>query len=119
MPLGPKFAWARAQLAGHSNLRRSTSSIESCAIKEVAPPSEDGIRRVRHNCNDGYDGFGGSGSGVFDEAGGFIAMQSASLDMNRRLPFDVELHYGSALLIEGRLLDEIHRETAPANKSGP
>ena len=102
--------------AGHANLRNLPSSIESCAIKEVDPPSEDGIRRVRHDCN---DGFGGSGSGIFDEAGHLIAMQSASLDMNRRLPFDIELHYGSALLIEGKLLDAIRREVASGNKSGP
>ena len=90
--------------AGHGNLRTATSSIESCAIQAIDPPSEDGIRRVRHNCN---DGFGGSGSGLFDEAGHLVAMQSASLDMNRRMPFDIDFHYGSALLIEGKLLESI------------
>jgi hypothetical protein len=30
-------------------------------------------------------------------------MQSVSLDMNRRLAFDVDRHDGSALLIEGDL----------------
>ncbi|VFU08512.1 trypsin-like peptidase domain-containing protein [Methylocella tundrae] len=89
--------------AGHANFAEP-SSIEACAIHEIDPPSEDGIRRVRHDCNDGY---GGSGSGLFDEAGHLVAMQSASLDMNRRLAFDIGLHYGSAILIEGKLLDAI------------
>lgn len=89
--------------AGHANFMGS-SSIETCAIHEIDPPTEGGIRRARHNCNDGY---GGSGSGLFDEAGHLIAMQSASLDMNRRLAFDIGLHYGSAILIEGKLLDAI------------
>jgi len=92
--------------AGHSNFP-GLSSIESCAIHEIDPPSEDAMRRARHDCNDGY---GGSGSGLFDEAGHLIAMQSASLDMNRRLTFDIGLHYGSALLIEGKLLDSITRD---------
>jgi hypothetical protein len=89
--------------AGHGNFN-GPSSIESCMIRKIDPPSEDGIRRARHDCNDGY---GGSGSGLFDEAGHLIAMQSASLDMNRRLAFDIEHHYGSALLIEGRLRSTI------------
>jgi hypothetical protein len=89
--------------AGHANFT-GPSSIETCAIHEIDPPTEDGIRRARHDCNDGY---GGSGSGLFDEAGHLIAMQSASLDMNRRLAFDIGSHYGSAILIEGRLLDAI------------
>jgi hypothetical protein len=89
--------------AGHANFNGS-SSIESCTILRIDPPSEDNIRRARHDCNDGY---GGSGSGLFDEAGHLIAMQSASLDMNRRLAFDVERHYGSALLIEGSLRSTI------------
>jgi hypothetical protein len=93
--------------AGHSNFI-GASSIESCSIHEIDPPSEDFIRRARHDCN---DGFGGSGSGLFDEAGHLVAMQSASLDMNRRLAFDVGLHYGSALLIEGKLLEAIKRRT--------
>jgi hypothetical protein len=93
--------------AGHANFTGPGSgpnSIESCMIHKVDPPTEDGIRRARHDCN---DGFGGSGSGLFDEADRLVAMQSASLDMNRRLAFDIELHYGSALLIEGKLLDAI------------
>ena len=89
--------------AGHANFI-GVSSLENCAIHEIDPPSEDDIRRVRHDCN---DGFGGSGSGLFDESGNLIAMQSASLDMNRRMAFDIGAHYGSALLIEGRLLDAI------------
>lgn len=93
--------------AGHANLRAAQTSIESCAVEAIDPVSEDGIRRVRHRCNDGY---GGSGSGLFDEANHLIAMQSASLDMNRRMPFDVERHYGSAFLIEGELLDLIRRD---------
>jgi hypothetical protein len=89
--------------AGHANFT-GPSSIETCAIHKIDPPTEDGIRRARHDCNDGY---GGSGSGLFDEAGHLIAMQSASLDMNRRLAFDIGSHYGSAILIEGKLLDAI------------
>jgi hypothetical protein len=95
--------------AGHANFKGMTS-IESCHIHMVDPPSEDGIRRVRHDCN---DGFGGSGSGLFDEAGHLLAMQSASLDMNRRLTFDPATHYGSALLLEGELREAI-RETMEA-----
>ncbi|AUC99651.1 serine protease [Bradyrhizobium sp. SK17] len=93
--------------AGHANFTgpgSGPSSIESCMIREIDLPTEDAIRRARHDCN---DGFGGSGSGLFDEAGHLLAMQSASLDMNRRIAFDIELHYGSALLIEGKLLKAI------------
>jgi hypothetical protein len=36
-----------------------------------------------------------------------IAMHSASLDMNRQRPFDIETHYGSALLFEGDLAQAI------------
>lgn len=85
--------------AGHGNFR-GPSSIELCEIKQIDPPSPGGVRRVRHDCNDGY---GGSGSGLFDEAGNLVAMQSASLDMNRRDAFDIDSHYGSALMIEGTL----------------
>lgn len=89
--------------AGHGNFNGPTS-VEQCRIRMIDPPSEGGIRRARHDCNDGY---GGSGSGIFDEGDHLIAMQSASLDMNRRLAFDIERHYGSALLIEGELLSAI------------
>ena len=85
--------------AGHENYR-GQSSRESCAVRRIDPPSEGAIRRARHDCNDGY---GGSGSGLFDAEGRLIAMQSASLSMNQRHAFDIEFHYGSALLIEGRL----------------
>jgi hypothetical protein len=80
------------------------NQVEQCAIRQIDPPTEDGIRRARHDCT---DGFGGSGSGLFDEGGNLVAVQSASLDMNRRLAFDIGRHYGSALLIEGMLLDAI------------
>lgn len=86
--------------AGHGNYR-GPSSLERCAIRRIDPPSEDAIRRARHDCNDGY---GGSGSGLFDEAGRLVALQSASLAMNSRSRFDIEFHYGSALLFEGGLL---------------
>ncbi|HXW71161.1 MAG TPA: serine protease [Methylocella sp.] len=89
--------------AGHANYRQMTS-IESCTIREIDAPSEDGIRRARHDCNDGY---GGSGSGLFSQDGRLIAMHSASLDMNARRPFNIESHYGSALLFEGALLTAI------------
>ena len=88
---------------GHENYR-GESSREACAIHRIDPPSEGAIRRARHDCN---DGFGGSGSGLFDEAGHLVAMQSASLSMNQRHAFDIEFHYGSALLIEGRLLEAL------------
>jgi len=89
--------------AGHANYRQMTS-IESCTVRQIDAPSEDGIRRARHDCNDGY---GGSGSGLFSQDGRLIAMHSASLDMNARRPFNIESHYGSALLFEGKLLDTI------------
>ena len=89
--------------AGHANYRQMTS-IESCTIRQIDAPSEDGIRRARHDCNDGY---GGSGSGLFSQDGRLIAMHSASLDMNARRPFNIESHYGSALLFEGALLEAI------------
>ncbi len=92
--------------AGHQNYA-GQSSLETCTIRQIDPPSEDAIRRVRHDCN---DGFGGSGSGLFDETGRLLAMQSASLSMNSRRPFDIEFHYGSALLFEGELLKAIREE---------
>lgn len=91
---------------GHQNYR-GQSSLETCKIRQIDAPSEDEIRRVRHDCNDGY---GGSGSGLFDEAGRLLAMQSASLSMNSRRPFDIEFHYGSALLFEGELVKAIRKE---------
>ncbi|MCJ2122045.1 serine protease [Methylobacterium sp. J-077] len=91
--------------AGHGNYR-GPSSLERCAIRRIDPPSEDAIRRARHDCNDGY---GGSGSGLFDEAGRLIALQSASLAMNSRSGFDIDFHYGSALLFEGGLLSALRR----------
>lgn len=90
--------------AGHSNTRLAATT-ESCDIHRVDEPTEDHIRRARHDCNDGY---GGSGSGLFTENGRLIAMHSASLDMNQRRPFDIETHYGSALLFEGELAEAIH-----------
>ncbi len=89
--------------AGHANFRPATS-IESCTLRQIDDPSEDGIRQVRHDCNDGY---GGSGSGLFTTEGQLIAMHSASLDMNARRPFNIEMHYGSAFLFEGKLLAAI------------
>lgn len=94
--------------AGHSNSTLATSA-ESCEIRQIDPPSEGGVRRARHNCNDGY---GGSGSGLFTPDGKLIALHSASLDMNQRRPFDMEAHYGSALLFEGALLEAIRKELA-------
>lgn len=90
---------------GHQNYR-GDSSLEACTVRRIDPPTEGGTRRARHDCNDGY---GGSGSGLFDAAGRLVAMQSASLSMNARHAFDIELHYGSALLIEGALLDALKR----------
>lgn len=114
LPTAPDLAAGAIDLAvtmvsaaGHANYR-GPSSLESCHIRRIDPPSEDGIRRARHDCNDGY---GGSGSGLFDEAGRLVAMQSASLSMNSRRPLDLEFHYGSALLFEGELLRAL-RETA-------
>ncbi len=112
LPDGPALPTGPASLrvvmvspAGHSNFRRATS-IEDCEIRQIDEPSEDGIRRARHDCNDGY---GGSGSGLFSADGRLIAMHSASLDMNSRRDFDLERHYGSALLFEGAILDAIRR----------
>lgn len=92
--------------AGHSNSPLATSA-EACEIRQIDPPSEGGVRRARHNCNDGY---GGSGSGLFTQQGQLIALHSASLDMNQRRPFDIEAHYGSALLFEAALADAIKKE---------
>jgi hypothetical protein len=89
--------------AGHSNTALP-STLEPCEIYRIDEPTDSRIRRARHNCNDGY---GGSGSGLFTQDGRMIAMHSASLDMNARRPFDIEAHYGSALLFEGDLLDAI------------
>lgn len=98
--------------AGHENYR-GPSSLEHCTIHRIDPPSEDGIRRVRHDCNDGY---GGSGSGLFDEAGRLIALQSASSVMNAKHAFDPEFHHGSALIFEGELLTALRQE---AGRTGP
>jgi hypothetical protein len=104
LPTGPAaLPVTMVSPAGHENYR-GASSLESCTIRQVDSPSEDAIRRVRHDCNDGY---GGSGSGLFDESGRLVALQSASLSMNSRRPFDAEFHYGSALLFEGELLTAI------------
>lgn len=88
---------------GHANYP-GQSSLEACTIHRIDPPSEDGIRRVRHDCNNGY---GGSGSGLFDAEGRLLALHSASLSMNSRRAFDSEYHYGSALMFEGGLTDAI------------
>lgn len=85
--------------AGHSN-SRIPATLESCMIRRIDEPTESHVRRARHDCNDGY---GGSGSGLFSEDGRLIAMHIASLDMNLRRPFDMETHYGSAILFEGDL----------------
>jgi hypothetical protein len=85
--------------AGHSNTRLP-ATVETCAIHRIDEPTEGHVRRARHNCNDGY---GGSGSGLFSEDGRLIALHSASLDMNWMRPFDIEAHYGSAILFEGDL----------------
>jgi len=104
LPTGPtNVGVTMVSPGGHENFSED-SSIESCAIHFIDAASEDDMRRIRHSCN---DGFGGSGSGLFDEGGRMIAMQSASLDMNRRFAFDVEVHYGSALVIEGQLVKSI------------
>ncbi|RVU18388.1 trypsin-like peptidase domain-containing protein [Methylobacterium oryzihabitans] len=89
--------------AGHENFGSATS-LEACTIRQIDPPGEDGIRQARHDCNNGY---GGSGSGLFDAGGRLIAMQSASLSMNSRRPYDGEFHYGSALLLEGAFVDAL------------
>ncbi|MGU3538791.1 serine protease [Methylobacterium sp. A54F] len=92
--------------AGHENYP-GPSSLERCTIHRIDPPSEGAVRRARHDCNDGY---GGSGSGFFDAQDRLIAMQSASLSMNSRHAFDIEYHYGSALLIEGAVLEALRQE---------
>lgn len=120
LPTGPSArAIVMVSPAGHENYR-GPSSLERCTMRQIDPPSEDEIRRVRHDCNDGY---GGSGSGLFDENGRLLAMQSASLSMNSRRAFDIEFHYGSALLFEGQLVEAIRQEmraisraTHPANE---
>ncbi|SEO57926.1 Trypsin-like peptidase domain-containing protein [Methylobacterium sp. ap11] len=94
--------------AGHENFGSATS-LEACAIRQVDRPGEDGIRMARHDCNNGY---GGSGSGLFDAAGNLLAMHSASLSMNSRRAYDGEFHYGSALLLEGPLLDALREAAA-------
>lgn len=93
---------------GHANYP-GQSSLESCTIHRIDPPSEDAIRRVRHDCNNGY---GGSGSGLFDAEGRLLALHSASLSMNSRRAFDIEYHYGSALLFEGGLTEAIRARLA-------
>jgi hypothetical protein len=92
--------------AGHGNTRLA-ATLEDCAIHRIDEATETHIRRARHDCNDGY---GGSGSGLFDEKDRLIAMHSASLDMNARRAFDIETHYGSALLFEGDLLEAIREQ---------
>src|SRR4051812_40900591 len=92
--------------AGHENYR-GPSSLEHCTIRRIDPSSEGATRRARHDCNDGY---GGSGSGLFDAGGRLSAMQSASLSMNSRHVFDIKFHYGSALLFEGEFLASLRRE---------
>lgn len=113
VPQAAPFATGSATLpvvmvspGGHENYR-GQGSIEVCAIQQIDAPGQDDIRRARHDCN---DGFGGSGSGLFDPQARLVAMQSASLSMNSRRPFDPEFHYGSALLFEGALLAAIHEE---------
>ena len=93
---------------GHANYP-GQSSLEACTIHRIDPPSEDAIRRVRHDCNNGY---GGSGSGLFDAEGRLLALHSASLSMNSRRPFNIEYHYGSALLFEGGLTEAIRARLA-------
>ncbi len=104
---GARFKVMMVSPAGHSNTRLA-ATIESCDVYRIDEPTEGHVRRARHDCNDGY---GGSGSGLFTEDGRLIAMHSASLDMNQKRPFDVETHYGSALLFEGELAEAI-REAA-------
>jgi len=100
---GARFKVVMVSPAGHSNSRLAATT-ESCDIYRVDEPTEGHVRRARHNCNDGY---GGSGSGLFTEDGRLIAMHSASLDMNQNRPFDIETHYGSAMLFEGELAEAI------------
>lgn len=105
---GARFKVVMVSPAGHSN-SRLVATTESCEVYRVDEPTEGRARRVRHDCNDGY---GGSGSGLFTEDGRLIAMHSASLDMNQQRPFDIETHYGSAILFEGELAEAI-RDAAP------
>ncbi len=100
---GARFKVVMVSPAGHSNTRLAATT-ESCDVYRVDEPTEGHTRRVRHDCNDGY---GGSGSGLFTEDGRLIAMHSASLDMNQKRPFDIETHYGSAILFEGELAEAI------------
>ena len=100
---GARFKVVMVSPAGHSNTRLAATT-ESCDVYRVDEPTEGHTRRVRHDCNDGY---GGSGSGLFTEDGRLIAMHSASLDMNQKRPFDIETHYGSAMLFEGDLAEAI------------
>lgn len=109
---GAKMKVVMVSPAGHSNTRLE-SSIEECAIHTVDEPTEARVRRARHDCNDGY---GGSGSGLFTEDGRLIAMHSASLDMNVNRPFDIDSHYGSALLFEGALIEAIKREARQSSR---
>jgi hypothetical protein len=105
---GAKLKVVMASPAGHANIRLP-ATVESCEIHMIDTPTEAHIRRVRHDCNDGY---GGSGSGLFTDDGRLIALHSASLDMNSRRPFDIEAHYGSALLFEGDLTEALRRAVA-------
>ncbi|MBM3651497.1 MAG: trypsin-like peptidase domain-containing protein [Alphaproteobacteria bacterium] len=105
---GARFKVRMVSPAGHSNTRLAATT-ESCDIYRVDEPTEGHMRRARHDCNDGY---GGSGSGLFTEEGRLIAMHSASLDMNQKRPFDIETHYGSALLFEGELAEAIREAAA-------
>lgn len=89
--------------AGHENFG-SPSSIEACVAHSIDAPSRNGVRRIRHDCSDGY---GGSGSGIFDSEGRLLAMHSASLNINLKRPFDPERHYGSAIVFEGDLVEAI------------
>lgn len=100
---GPGMKVTMVSPAGHSN-SNIPATLEPCEIYRIDEPSEGHIRQARHDCNDGY---GGSGSSLFTEDGRLIAMHSASLDMNGRRPFNVETHYGAALLFEGELAKAI------------
>ncbi|MGJ0531782.1 trypsin-like serine peptidase [Methylocystis sp.] len=100
---GARFKVVMVSPAGHSNSSLAATT-ESCDVYRVDEPTEGHIRRVRHDCNDGY---GGSGSGLFTEDGRLIALHSASLDMNQKRPFDIETHFGSAMLFEGELAEAI------------
>ncbi len=51
--------------AGHENYRGE--QLEHCTIRRIDPPGEDGIRRIRHDCND--DGYGGSDRACSTRAG--------------------------------------------------